>query len=620
MENNGETYVMVGDPADSIIANYYAFGATNFDTSAALADMVSEATNPNNIRPGLAYLNEPGFLPSNGSYGCCNFHRPASTTLEYDTADFAISAFAGALGNSSDQQTFLNRAQDWQNLLNSSSGFAQPRNSNSTWTNGFGPSNSTDFVEGDSWQYTPMVPFDLAGLVTAKGGDSPVIRYLNTDFRSFTGANGYSNLGNEPSIEMPWEYDYVGEPYQTQSVVRQIQDQIWSDSPSGLPGNDDLGTMSAWFVWSALGMYPETPGTATLALSSPMFTQAVLTLPNGNTLTINGNGAADNAPYVQSATWNTTAWNAAYAPQAAITSGGTLTYTLGTSANTSWASAAPAAPPSYHGATVPPPPPWIGPITSGVSSSLCVDDKSSSTTDGNPVQIFICNGTDAQEWAIAVAPDGTARVLGKCLDVYQSGTSNGTPADVSTCNGTGAQQWRFGSSGSLVNPESGKCLDDPNSSTTQGTQLQIYTCNGTNAQKWGLPPAPPAHVGPIASGVSSSLCVDDDSTGTKNGNKIQIWGCNGTGAQQWTVEPDGTLRVAGGCMDVSNSGTTNGTLIDYWSCNGTGSQQWRPQSNGSLVNPESGKCLDDPNSSTTQGTQLQIYTCNGKNAQKWTLP
>src|SRR6202041_3446868 len=119
---------------------------------------------------------------------------------------------------------------------------------------------------------------------------------------------------------------------------------------------------------------------------------AVVTLPSGKTLTIDGNGAADDAPYVQSATWNGSAWNDAYAPTSAITSGGTLSYTLGTSANASWASAASAAPPSYSGNTVAPPEPRAGPITSGVSGSPCVDDSNSSTTPGTAVQIYTCNG------------------------------------------------------------------------------------------------------------------------------------------------------------------------------------------------------------------------------------
>ena len=617
LEDNGESYVMVGDPADSVIADYYAFGATNFDTSAALSAMTAEATSANTIRPGLNYLSTPGYLPADGSYGCCNFYGPVSTTLEYDTADFALSAFAGDLGDTADQTTFADRAQDWRNVLDPDSGFDQPRDANGTWPTGFDPTSDTDFVEADSWIYTGMVPFDLAGLARAKGGDAAMAAYLGTVLRSFTGANGYSWMGNEPSIELPWEYDYIGMPYQGQETVREIQDQLWSDTPGGLgDGNDDLGAMSAWYVWSALGMYPMTPGTATLALGSPLFTAAQLTLPSGNTLTIDGNGAADDAPYVQSATWNGSAWNDAYAPASALTSGGTLSYTLGTSPNDSWASSASDAPPSYNGDTVAPPSPRTGPVVSGVSSGLCLDDSQSSGTDGNPVDIFGCNGTAAQSWTIA--QDGTIRTLGKCLDATHSGTTNGTAIDLYTCNGTGAQQWSPGANGSLVNPESGLCLDDPNSTTSDGTQLQLYTCNGTGAQDWTLP-AVTAVTGAVTASVGSGLCLDDRSSGTTNGNAIQIYTCNGSGAQQWTLEPDGTLKVLGGCMDVTNGGTTNGTLIQLYTCNGTGSQQWRATTSGQLINPQSGLCLDDPSSSTTSGTQVQLWGCDNTAAQDWKL-
>ncbi|MBY8881290.1 ricin-type beta-trefoil lectin domain protein [Actinacidiphila acidipaludis] len=125
-----------------------------------------------------------------------------------------------------------------------------------------------------------------------------------------------------------------------------------------------------------------------------------------------------------------------------------------------------------------------GPITSGVSSSLCLDDRSSSTTNFNPVQIWGCNGTGAQQWTVS---GSTLQVLGKCLDVNSAGTADGTTVDLYDCNGTGAQVWQPQSNGSLLNPNSGKCLDDPNSSTTAGTQLQIWDCNGTGAQHWTLP-------------------------------------------------------------------------------------------------------------------------------------
>ncbi|MET8413283.1 lectin [Streptomyces sp. NPDC005195] len=485
-ENNGESYVMVGDPADAILADYYAFGARDFDTTTALADMVKQASTANNDRPGLNYLNSPGYMPHDGSYGCCNFYGPVATTLEYNTADFAISAMAGALGDTGNQRTYANRAQGWRNVLNPASGFVEPRNAGGSWTGGFDPTSGTDMVEADSWIYTGMVPFNVGGLARAKGGNTAMNHYLDTVLRSYTGDKGYAWVGNEPSIELPWEYDYTGQPYKTQGTVRAIQDQIWANTPGGLAdGNDDLGAMSAWYVWSALGMYPETPGTSDLALGSPLFTQAVVTLPSGRTLTVNGNGAADNAPYVQSAAWNGTAWNNAYAPTAAITAGGTLDFTLGTTANTSWATAASAAPPSYAGDTTAPASPRIGTITAAVAANLCVDDASSSTTDGTHVQIWGCNNTYAQDWI--VAGDGTIRTLGKCLDADHSGTTNGTLVQLWTCNGSGAQQWTTGANGSLVNPQSKLCLDDPNSSTTNGTQLQLYSCNASSAQNWKLP-------------------------------------------------------------------------------------------------------------------------------------
>jgi Ricin-type beta-trefoil lectin domain len=123
-----------------------------------------------------------------------------------------------------------------------------------------------------------------------------------------------------------------------------------------------------------------------------------------------------------------------------------------------------------------------GTLVSGVSSNLCVDDRSSSTAGGNPVQIWGCNGTGAQTWT--TASNGTIQALGGCLDVTSSGKTSGTKVQYWQCNGTGAQQWTDGSNGSLVNPESGLCLDDPGSSTSWGTQLEIWTCNGGANQEW----------------------------------------------------------------------------------------------------------------------------------------
>ena len=492
--NNAETYIMVGDPADAVLADYYAFGARDFDTSGALAAMVHQATTTNNARPGGAYLDSFGYLPTDSPYGCCHYYAGVSSQLEYDTADFALSAYAAALGDTADSAKFRDRAQNWRNIFNPSSGYIQPRHSNGRWMTGFlaapisGGTNTNDFAEGDSLIYTGMVPFNIAGLTAAKGGNAAMAKYLDGVFSGYTGllslAGLQSNMGNEPSFELPWEYDYIGRPYRTQQVVRQIQDQIWSDTPGGLAGNDDLGAMSAWYVWSALGMYPETPGTADLALGSPLFTTAAITLPGGHTLTINAPQAADNAPYVQSLALNGSAWNNAYLPASVISAGGTLDYTLGTSANTSWASAPSAAPPSYDGTATAGAVQPTGPVTSSLAGN-CIDVANASNNNGTAVQLYPCNGSNAQSWT--VVPDGTLQALTKCLDVTQGGTANGTQVQLYVCNGTASQQWQSTPDGQLVNPQSGRCLTDPADSTSARTRLEIDDCQRAAGQLWGLP-------------------------------------------------------------------------------------------------------------------------------------
>ncbi len=264
------------------------------------------------------------------------------------------------------------------------------------------------------------------------------------------------------------------------------------------------------------------------------------------------------------------------------------------------------------GAPPPPPPPpsgsgATGPIT-GIGGK-CVDVRAANTANGTPVQLYDCNGTNAQQWT--VASDGSIHALGKCLDVTFSGTGNGTLIQLWDCNGSGAQVWRPQTNGTLVNPQSGRCLDDPGSNTANGTQLQIWDCFGGTNQQWHLPP------GPIT-GIAGK-CVDVRAANTANGTPVQLYDCNGTNAQRWTVGTDGTLRALSKCLDVSGGGTTNGTLVQLWDCNGTGAQVWRAQTNRTLLNPQSGRCLDDPASNTANGTQLIIWDCNGATNQQWSL-
>ena len=294
-ENDTETYIMVGDPADGIIAGAYAFGATDFDTGQALTDMEAEADVPNSIRPGLSAYENDGYIPIDGTYGCCNFYGPVSTQEEYNTADNAIAQFASALGQTSVAQTFATRAQNWQNIFDPASGFMQPKQTSGQFQSGFDPTvTSSAFVEADSYVYTAMVPFDLQGLIAAEGGDAAWVDYLNGVTSSVTAmAPTEIQMGDEPSFAIPWEYDYAGAPSGTEHVVREIQDLLYTDDSRGLAGNDDLGAMSSWYVWSALGAYPEMPGSATVALGSPLFTAIAIHLGNGATITESAPSAAD---------------------------------------------------------------------------------------------------------------------------------------------------------------------------------------------------------------------------------------------------------------------------------------------------------------------------------------
>jgi predicted alpha-1,2-mannosidase len=345
-EDDGEDYIMVGDPADGIIADAYAFGAKSFNARQALSDMETEATVPSNIRPGLNDYESDGYLPVDGTYGCCNFYGPVSTQQEYDTADNAISLLAAELGDSKVADTFATRAQNWQNVFNPGTGFLQPKKSSGQFQPSFRPTSDAGFVEADAYIYTAMVPFDLHGVIAAEGGDQAWVDYLNGLTSSVTAMGATQiQMGNEPSFDIPWEYDYAGDPSGTQRVVREIQDELYTDTPGGLAGNDDLGAMSSWFVWSAIGAYPEMPGSATLAIGSPLFSSITLDLANGKTITETAPAASERAPFVEKLTIDGSSWDGAYLPPSLLSAGGSLAWTLGTAA-TSWGNAVRDAPPS----------------------------------------------------------------------------------------------------------------------------------------------------------------------------------------------------------------------------------------------------------------------------------
>jgi putative alpha-1,2-mannosidase len=192
------------------------------------------------------------------------------------------------------------------------------------------------------------VNFNLHGLIEKLGGNENAVSRLD---RFFTRTNDgmsseYAYMGNEPDEEVPWIYDFACAPARTQAVVRRIQTELFTDQPSGLPGNDDAGSLSSWYVFSALGLYPEIPGVAGFAVGSPVFPSATLHLEDGKSLRIIGKDAAASCPFVQSLQLNGKAYGSPWIPWSALSAGGVLEFSLGDKPS-AWGSAPSVAPPSF---------------------------------------------------------------------------------------------------------------------------------------------------------------------------------------------------------------------------------------------------------------------------------
>ena len=301
---NDVTYVMGGDSPTAVIASSYAFGAHNFDVETALKYMVKAGTEPgqgphhNSERPYLADYRRLGYSPAEKDA------ISASRTLEYASDDFAIAQFARALGHDSEYQLFLKYSQNWKNLLDPKTQWIRPRLSDRSWEPGFDPEHSTPkridvprsndqagFEEGNTWQYSFMVPFDYPALFAAMGGEDKVIPRLDRFFLKLRcwGEPCY-NIENEPDFVVPYAYVFAGQPFKTQEVVARLASTTFKATPDGIPGNDDLGATSGVYVWDAIGFYPAIPGVGGVILGAPMFDKATLHLGMGKTLIVSRTG------------------------------------------------------------------------------------------------------------------------------------------------------------------------------------------------------------------------------------------------------------------------------------------------------------------------------------------
>jgi predicted alpha-1,2-mannosidase len=389
---NGQSMTMVGDPADAIIASASVFGARAFDRGAALAAMVRGATQPCEStngsfveRQGLAEYQALGFVPydidvkirnANSIYGDPgSVWASAGTTLEYASDDFSIAQFAArALRDHSAYREFMRRSANWHNLFNSGSGQIEPRFSDGSFIPSYDNLRGAGFAEGNSVQYTWMVPHDPAGLFAAIGGREKAAGRLDYFLRQLNGSVGATHtshalLGNEPNLNVPWLYDWAGRPFKTQLAVRRAILGLYDTSPSGYPGNDDLGTLSSWYVFGALGLYPEVPGVGLLAIGSPLFPRATVSLAHGRKLRILASAfalskrsasrkgtpsrrhliplALPRAPYIRAMRFDGHPYERPWTTFCALAHGATLSFRLGSRPNRGWGSSRAALPPSF---------------------------------------------------------------------------------------------------------------------------------------------------------------------------------------------------------------------------------------------------------------------------------
>ncbi|MGW2718819.1 GH92 family glycosyl hydrolase [Streptomyces sp. NPDC001492] len=319
---NGGTRVMVGDPLPAMAASIHAFGATDFDARGLLRAAVA-GRQDDRQRPGHQQYDTLGYIPA----GTKGVWGSAATTLEYAIADAALAHLAGRLGDTKTQAALTHAAGNWRNLFNPVSGYIQPRNADGSWPS-FSPTQHGEYVEGNAAQYTWLVPHDLPGLFTAMGGPTAAASRLDTFFTQLNaGADKpYAYLGNEPSFNIPWAYDYAGRPDRTEDIVRRALTTLFTDRPDGLVGNDDLGEMSSWAVWACLGMYPQVPGSSQLALAGPLFPAATVRRGNGVALSLLAPDASATNAHVRSLSLNGLPVNGPFLPEGVLTSGGVLHY------------------------------------------------------------------------------------------------------------------------------------------------------------------------------------------------------------------------------------------------------------------------------------------------------
>jgi predicted alpha-1,2-mannosidase len=329
---NGRT--QGGSTCDVLVADAFVKGLKGIDYEMGLASMLKNAEVPpgdNEQKEGRGGLSDY----ENLGYVSVVHERSASRTVEYAYNDWCLAQVAKKMGKDAIAEKYTQRSGNWQNLWRPISdegftGFIMPRNSDGRWWGGiYAPFTvHTDggwgdpFYEGASWEYSFYVPHDVSRLIEMCGGKETFIARLDTFFRK-----GYFNVTNQPGFLTPVMYNYAGAQYKTAEVARDILSRHYNDAPDGVPGNDDSGSMGAWYCFHALGFFPSA-GQDIYLISSPVFRKAAIAMDNGKTFTIAANNSSEKNIYIKSAKLNGKPLNRSWFRHTEIMDGGTLEFEM----------------------------------------------------------------------------------------------------------------------------------------------------------------------------------------------------------------------------------------------------------------------------------------------------
>ncbi|ELX08936.1 alpha-1,2-mannosidase family protein [Janthinobacterium sp. HH01] len=338
-----ETWCMIGYHAVPVIADAYMKGLKGFDAEEALKAMTSSAE----YGPygGLQHYMKLGYVPIDLE------PEAASKTVEYAFDDWTIARMAEKMGKKDIAARYYKRAQNYRNSFDVKTGFLRAKKSDGTFREPFDPVLSnfgSDYTEGSAWQYSWYMPHDNAGLIRMLGGDAGLQNKIDMMFdakvdekvyahmEDISGLIGHYAHGNEPSHHVAYLYNYAGAPWKTQKRLTQVVASQYNTTPAGLSGNDDLGQMSAWLAFTALGFYPVAPGSNEYVIGRPFLDKAVMNLPNGKTFTIRSVGLSAENVYVAGVTLNGKPLAQSFLRHEQITAGGELVFTMSAKPNTDW--------------------------------------------------------------------------------------------------------------------------------------------------------------------------------------------------------------------------------------------------------------------------------------------